>query len=71
LIPAANVTLAAPVTASAATSSGSVGAAAAARLKTPKRAAAPAIRGASTRSRAPETSAPQTAPTAIDEVSSA
>jgi hypothetical protein len=70
-MPAAKVTLAAPVTISASTSSGSDGAAAAARLDTPNASAAAASSDGSIRSRTPAASAPETAPTAIAEVSAA
>ena len=71
LMLAANVTLAAPVTASAPSSSPSVGAAAATRLKMPNAKAAVARSFDSIRSRVPDTSAPVTAPTAIAVVSAA
>jgi hypothetical protein len=71
LMLAANVTLAAPVTASATSSSPSVGASAATRQNTPKANAAPASSFDSIRSRVPETSAPMMAPTAIAAVSAA
>jgi hypothetical protein len=70
-MPAANVTLAAPVKASATTSSASVGAAAAARLKMPNSSAAVVSSAGLIRSRVPAASAPDTAPTAIAEVSNA
>jgi hypothetical protein len=71
LMLAANVTLAAPVTASATSSRPSVGAAAATRLNAPKAKAASASSLESIRSRVPEASAPVMAPTAIAAVSAA
>lgn len=68
---AANVTLAAPVTASATTSTPSVGASAAAMPKTPKARAAAAMSAGVIVSRVPAASAPLTAPTAIAVVSTA
>ena len=71
LIPAAKVTLAAPVMARAMISSASVGAAAAARLKAPNANAAPASSLGSIFWRAPAASAPEIAPTAMAAVSAA
>ena len=58
LTPAANVTLAAPTSTSAAAASGRVGAAAARRMKIPKAALDPINRRGDARPRAPVTSAP-------------
>ena len=64
-MPAAKVTLTAPSGTSAIISSGSVGAAAASRAKSPKATAEPAIRRSLTRPRAPVARAPATEPIAI------
>ena len=69
--PAANVTLAAPTSARAATVSGSVGAAAASAVARPKAALAPTSSAGDTRPRAPAVSAPAIDPAAIDTTSAA
>jgi hypothetical protein len=71
LIPAENVTLAAPTAVSTRSSLASVGAPAAARLEAPKANAAVASSDGLTRRRVPTASAPPTAPIAIALVSAA